>query len=92
MVRLWDLPTGQQWHVRQGHQSGVSAVCSVTVDGQPPRRRQLGPDGAGVGPAYRQLRGNRAYPPYASGRAKIADSLAMDTVAGIIVVRPGSTE
>jgi hypothetical protein len=47
--------------------------CGVRGDGRrlaPPRRRQLGPDGAGVGPAYRQLRGNRAYPSHASGRGQ----------------------
>jgi WD40 repeat protein len=34
-VRMWDLRTGQQRHVSQGHQSGVSALCSLTADGQP---------------------------------------------------------
>src|ERR1035437_4422748 len=66
--------------------------CGVLGDGRrpaPPRRRQLGPDGASAGPAYRQLLSivHTRHMPQAV--ANITDSLAMGMDAGILVIRAG---
>ena len=33
-MRIWDPATGEQRAVLEGHQSGVNAVCAVTVNGR----------------------------------------------------------